>query len=557
MMNIHIFSMRGNMLRRLFASGGTSSTGGELGREFSVGDVLEQRYEIEQVRRGYMGIVYIAYDRQRRGRVAIKTFQNKFLWDDEAIRRFNGEAELWMRLGSHPNIVRAYDLKHFLGKPHVIAEYVHGGPLRTLVRHLSLQEALDYAIQVCWGMAYAVEQAGIIHCDIKPDNIMMTVDGQAKVTDFGLARAIPTAHMLDWQHRRRSVVRSKAATTMGGTLPYMAPELFDHPPHPDTWSDIYAFGVMLYELMTGRLPFDSNHDESLIRMHRSQQPLDPREYVPTLDTAGAAIALRCMGKQPSSRYARFGDIERDLQEVRASVVGERYVVVWPADASAERDRWSERGQMHMELGEYSEALTCFRQAASLDETIASVWLNLARARLRLWQYNESLNAIEQGLQRSVGRNEFGELYQLKGETLAAMLRPREAIAAYDKGLSYTPNSPGLWRERGGLLLKNGLPREAEQCLETALRYDKLDSLAWRLLGDIHIAQNHWKQAHRALGESLKLDPRSAIGWTRYGYTQLKLERATEAIKSFEFALKLDEDMQEANEGLRLARAARR
>ena len=103
------------MLQRLFKKGEKSAKGGaRLGREFNVGDMLEQRYEVEQVRRGYMGIVYIAYDRQRRQRVVIKTFQNKFLWDEEAIARFSAEAELWVRLGSHANIVCAYDLRTFL-----------------------------------------------------------------------------------------------------------------------------------------------------------------------------------------------------------------------------------------------------------------------------------------------------------------------------------------------------------------------------------------------------------------------------------------------------------
>ena len=180
------------MLRRLFNMRKKPARAAtQLGREYAVGDVIEQRYDIESVRRGYMGVVYIAYDRQRKQRVVLKTFQNKYLWDNEAIARFGAEAELWMRLGSHPNIVRALDLRTFLGKPHVVAEYVHGGPLRALVGHLKLQEAIEYAVQICWGMQYAVDQAAVLHRDLKPDNILVTLDGQVKVTDFGLSRLLP------------------------------------------------------------------------------------------------------------------------------------------------------------------------------------------------------------------------------------------------------------------------------------------------------------------------------------------------------------------------------
>src|SRR3982751_7109209 len=129
------------MFRRIFSKDKSHGPHrAQLGREFNVGDVIEQRYEVEKTRRAYMGIVYIAYDRQHRQQVVLKTFQNKFLWDEDAIARFSAEAELWMRLGSHPNIVRAYDLRTFMGKPHVIAEYVHGGPLRALIGHLQIQE---------------------------------------------------------------------------------------------------------------------------------------------------------------------------------------------------------------------------------------------------------------------------------------------------------------------------------------------------------------------------------------------------------------------------------
>jgi tetratricopeptide (TPR) repeat protein len=541
------------MLRRLFHRRSTSDA--PLGREFRVGDVLEQRFEIEQLRLGFMGVVYIAYDRQRRGRVVLKTFQNKFLWDDEAIDLFRAEAELWMRLGSHPNIVRAYDLRTFLGKPHVVAEYVHGGSLRALVGHLSLQEALDYAIQICWGMTYAVEQVAMMHCDLKPDNIMVTLDGQIKVTDFGLARVLPIWQWSEQMRTRR--MPAKLRTTMnkalGGTLPYMAPEMLERVAAPGTWSDIYAFGVMLFELLTGRLPFDSMRDESLIRMHIEQPPPSPRKLKPHLPEELADVVQHCMAKRPGDRFQSFRDVEQALQSVRAALFGKPLTVVWAADAHPDRDRWTERGMMHMDLGEYSEALTSFRQAVALDQSRPEGWLHLARARLKLWQYNEALHAIDEGLARAASRHDFGQLYLLRGETLAAMLRSREAAEAFDKGLSYTPNAPALWREKGALLLRMNQPREALSSLRKALHFDALDAHAWQLSGDAHRALQNVKQAHRAYGEALKLNPRSAEGWARYGHCQLDLGRAKEALRSFEAALKLDENLYEAAEGARKAR----
>ncbi|HEX9372009.1 MAG TPA: serine/threonine-protein kinase [Roseiflexaceae bacterium] len=538
----------------------SAARGVPLGREFKVGDVIEQRYEIEKTRRGYMGIVYIAYDRQRRRQVVLKTFQNKFLWDEEAIARFNAEAELWMRLGSHPNIVRAYDLRTFMGKPHVIAEYVHGGPLRALIGHLTPQEALDYAIQICWGMHHAVEQAELLHRDLKPDNIMVTLDGQAKVTDFGLARVLPP--IAQWIDRtraaRRPAVRLRAAAVndvLGGTLPYMAPELLDGSPFVGTWTDIYAFGVMLYEFFTGKLPFDSMRDESLIRMHRHVAPPDPRALKPDLHQAATAIVARCLAKRPTERYQSFAEVEEDLQALRSLLFGARYSVVWPAQDGAERDRWTERGLAHMDRDEYSEALACFRQAVTLDTDQAESWLNLARARLKLWQYNEALQAADEGLRRAVRRDEFGQLYCVRGETYAGMMMLAKAMESYDQGLSYTPNAPRLWRNKGLLIQRMGLPREAQACFEKAIEYDRLDSLAWQLLGDALREQERYRKAYDAYAEALKLDPRSAVTWTRYGVCQTALNRPKDALRSFDAALKLDPDLAEAHVGLRAARQA--
>lgn len=541
------------MLRRLF--GKRASPGVPLGREFSVGDVIEQRFDVEQVRRGYMGVVYIAYDRHRRHQVALKTFQNKFLWDEAAIARFNAEAELWMRLGGHPNIVRALDLRTLMGKPHVVAEYVHGGPLRALVGHLELQEAIDYAIQICRGMRYAGERAALMHGDLKPDNIMVTLDGQVKVTDFGLARVLPIWQWSDdLRHQRNPIrLRGSPAEVLGGTLPYMAPEQLEHSPNIGIWTDIYAFGVTFYEMLTGKLPFDSMRDESLIRMHLNKPVPDPRVLQPQLPAELVTIVITCLAKRPGDRYQTFAEVERDLQQVRSELLGQPFAAGATGGEQETRGGWAERGLAHMDLGEYREAHNCFLEVVRLDPDRAEGWLQLARARLKLWQYNEALQAIDEGLKHAESRNEYGQLYQVRGETYSAMLRPRDAVLAYDQGLSYTPKAPGLWREKGALLLRQGMPREAVDFFEQALKYDKFDSLAWRLLGDAQVAAGALKPALRSYGEALQLDPRSAVAWARYGHCQLRVGRHKDALHSFETALRLDADLQEALDGRRQAR----
>ncbi|HWQ13680.1 MAG TPA: serine/threonine-protein kinase [Roseiflexaceae bacterium] len=545
-------------LRRLFKRGtkATRSTA-QLGREFSVGDVLEQRFDIESVRRGYMGVVYIAYDRQRRQRVVLKTFQNKFLWDEEAIARFNAEAELWMRLGSHPNIVRALDLRTFLGKPHVVAEYVHGGPLRALVGHLKLQETLEYAIQVCWGMQYAVDHAAIMHRDLKPDNILVTLDGQVKVTDFGLSRVLPTWQWAEHLRDRRSVamrIRSMPdSEALGGTLPYMAPELFDGAGTPGVWTDIYAFGVTLYELLTGKLPFDSMRDESLIRMHIRAAPRDPRQIKAGIHEGAVRIVMKCLAKRPFERYQSFSEVERELQALRKEIAGEYYEVTWPEDNREECERWNEQGLAHMKLGEHSDALRCFNYAVELDRNRADCWLNLATARLRLWQYHEALQAVEEGLRRAVSRNEYGQLYGVRGEIFTTLGMLDRALPAIDQGLSYTPNAPRLWLDKAALLQRGGMLREAQECLERALKFDALDPEAHRMLGDVLRDQGRHRQAAAAYTDALRLDPRSALSWARYGHALLRIARPKEALRAFEMALKLDPEHAEALAGERQAR----
>src|SRR4029079_14552898 len=242
------------------------------------------------------------------------------------------------------------------------------------------------------------------------------------------------------QRRANGGLRAAADDVVGGTLPYMAPELLQEAAFVGPWTDIYAFGVMLYEFFTGKLPFDSMRDESLVRMHLRVAPPDPRTLKPDLHPGVTHIINRCLAKRQTDRYQSFAEAEDDLQMLRKHLLGALYTATWPEQDNAERERQTELGLAHLDAGEYSEALGCFRQEVALDTSRAEGWLNVARARLKLWQYQEGLQAAEEGLRRAIRREEFGQLYGIRGQIYTAMLLLPKAMESFDQGLSYTPKA---------------------------------------------------------------------------------------------------------------------
>src|SRR5436190_2737757 len=231
-----------------------ASSAGPPGRgDFEVGQVLDGQfgpYEVVDVMFGGVGVVYVV----RRGGEgflsALKTFQARYLWSAEDRDRFEREALTWMRLDRHPNVVAAHWLEHIEGFPCLMLDYVDGIDLSELLAQDPLHggTALGLALQFCDGMDYAHRKLGIVQRDIKPANCLIAKGGVLKVTDFGLARGFGRAGDVSGAHT------ATYETTTAGTIPYMAPEQFEAGAALDTRTDIHAFGVMLYEMLTGDRP---------------------------------------------------------------------------------------------------------------------------------------------------------------------------------------------------------------------------------------------------------------------------------------------------------------
>ncbi len=262
-----------------------------------VGHLLDGRYEIlHKLARGGMATVYLATDRRLTRTVAVKVMHDNLGSDQDFANRFDREARAAARL-SHPNVVSVFDQGNDNGRPYMVMEYVEGSTLRNLITReapMEPQRALDLLIPVVSAVA-AAHEAGIIHRDLKPENVLISSRGQIKVADFGLARAV-TAH---------------TATANGmliGTVSYIAPELVTHG-HADTRCDVYALGVMLFEMLTGRKPhtgetpiqvaYSHVHNEiTLPSISAPAQWRDTRSAVPAyLD----ALVVSAAARQPADR----------------------------------------------------------------------------------------------------------------------------------------------------------------------------------------------------------------------------------------------------------------
>ncbi len=285
-----------------------AAAGASTGRsaEPQVGTLFAGRYEIQSVLgKGGMGIVYKAHDRDLDDVVAIKTLLSEALSADPTLLdRFKQEIRLARRI-THPNILRTHDLGESNGLKYLSMEFVKGITLKHLVESdqiLPTPVALRIAKQICAGLA-AAHEVGVIHRDIKPQNILIEPTGGLKIMDFGIARLTQDRGMT-------------ATGTVVGTPDYMSPEQARGLPL-DFRSDIYSTGVVLFELFTGSLPFEGDTPLAVVLKHVQESPTPPQAKNPKIHPRIAAIILKCMQKDPADRYQTVNELYEALTKVTA------------------------------------------------------------------------------------------------------------------------------------------------------------------------------------------------------------------------------------------------
>src|SRR5689334_25249282 len=271
-----------------------------------IDSVFDGRYRIiRRLGTGGMANVYLAEDQELGRRVAIKILDNRHAADDSFIERFRREAKNAAGL-SHPNIVSIYDRGEAEGTYYIAMEYLSGRSLKELIVSRGptpVRIAIDYTRQILAALGYA-HRHGLVHRDIKPHNVVVDADGRLKVTDFGIARS--------------GASQMTEVGSIIGTAQYLSPEQAKGAP-VDQRSDLYSVGIVLYEMLTGKVPFTGESPVEIAMKHLSDTPRPPSLLRPDIPPDLDMVVLRALAKNPEDRFQTAEEMDAELERVAAGV----------------------------------------------------------------------------------------------------------------------------------------------------------------------------------------------------------------------------------------------
>ena len=293
-------------------------------QEMSRGTIIADRYEvIEELGRGGMGTVYKVFDKKIKEKIALKIIRPEIALNEHTIERFQNELRIARKI-IHKNVCRMFDLGEDKNLHFITMEYISGRDLKQMIRmtkQLNVGTAVTIAKQVCEGLAES-HRLGVVHRDLKPQNIMIDNEGSVRIMDFGIARSLYTTGVT-------------ATGVLIGTPEYMAPEQAEAK-EVDQRTDIYALGAILFEMVTGEVPFSGDTPISIAIKHKQEGPRDPREINAQIPEDLSQVILKCLEKNKEDRYQTAAELIKDLSNIEQGIPTiERIIPKRKSDTSKE------------------------------------------------------------------------------------------------------------------------------------------------------------------------------------------------------------------------------
>jgi len=498
------------------------------------GSFIGQKYEvIRELGHGGFGIVYHVYSHETKEVYALKTFRDEYLVHTETRELFRKEASVWIELERHPYIVQAYFVDEVSGRLYIVMQYIAPDEmgLNSLEGYLERQppdlaQSLRWAIQFCYGMEHAYSRGVRCHRDVKPANIMISTDKTVKITDFGLA----------------SVLGAPSGEKLIGTPEYMSPEQFETM-DVDTSSDIYSFGVVIYEMLTGRRPFHIGVEDerwnNCKQCHQEVLPDPPRQVNPTVPIELERIALKCLEKKPEDRYQSFEELRAHLEPLLKRQTGE--VMKLPTPDEFKASEWTNKGKSLQHLRRFDDAIKCYDRALEINPQLAEGWNNKGNSLHSLGRHDDAIKCYDRALEINPKQ---AKIWTNKGSSLDSLRRFAEALRCYDRALEINPKQAEAWTNKGNSL--NGLGRFAEaiKCLDKALEINPQNAEAWTNKGLSLNGLGRFAEAIKCHDRALEIDPQYAGAWTNKGLSLNGLGRFAEAIKCLDKALEINPQLAE-------------
>lgn len=480
---------------------------------FARGDLLHNQYRVEEIPGENPGRVLICTDTVSGVRCALRALPCAEGDSAAARAKFYEEILLWIGLGNHPNIVYASGVLKIGNRNFAVMEAVEGGSLdkRLAQGALGWKKAACCGWQVANGLDYVAQVCGLVHRNLKPAKVLFTQDGSAKIADFSL---IPAGEA--------------AETMLLETLAYRAPELWLHPSENDARSDIYSFGVLFFQMVTGRLPFEATTAEAFRRLHLEQAPPDPRSFEAQLPEPIASLILRCLEKHPSDRPRDFRTVRRVLEPYAQSQEQP------PSSTPIRLRGLINQTGAYLELGCMDEAECAARNAIQLDAKSVKARVVLAEVLAARRAYPQALGHLEEAYRLSPT-----EPAPIVNSALYANLAGSHPRALRWLAMALETLAPRQLESLVPMLIDLGRTEQAIEICEKIVAENPQAVCAWNSLS---IAWRRLEKLDRALecaDRAVQINPRYARGWSNCATILVQLGKPDEALIAADRALALE------------------